>query len=82
MDYRGRRFQRRRFSTGVYGGSTMKVKSTKVKTSFQQRNVSEQIMIIKGFDEFINVKIGDTVKIGPGIYMVMEYNPKKVWHKN
>ena len=84
MVYNDRRnFRRSNFQgrPGSRDRMRMEMRPSTVKTAFQNRNATEQIMIIRGFDEVIRVRIGDTVKIGPAIYRIVEYNPRKEWQK-
>ena len=84
MAYGDRRFQNRNNFQRRHGSQDrmrMEMRPSSVKTAFQNRNATEQIMIIKGFDEVIRVRIGDTVKIGSAIYRIVEYNPRKEWQK-
>ncbi|MCS7109694.1 MAG: hypothetical protein NZ903_02780 [Candidatus Micrarchaeota archaeon] len=40
---------------------------------------SEPIMIVKRGEHEIKVRINDRIKIGPGIYKIVEYTPMKEW---
>ncbi|MEM3431720.1 MAG: hypothetical protein QW783_04235 [Candidatus Micrarchaeia archaeon] len=60
-------------------GITMTVTKSTLKPTFKLDGKSEPIMVVKKGQEEIRVRIGDTVKIGPGIYRIVEYIPTKEW---
>ncbi|MEM3408359.1 MAG: hypothetical protein QXW80_03435 [Candidatus Micrarchaeia archaeon] len=63
----------------INSGITIKITKSNTKPTFKFEGKSEPIMVVKRGDEEIHVRIGDTVKIGPGIYRIIEYIPIKEW---
>lgn len=63
-------------------GVTIVVTNSKNKPTFRINGKSEPIMVVKKGEEEIKVHIGDTVKIGLGIYRIVDYLPNKEWKRN